>query len=723
MIEGKQITKSSGAPPAAASLKLADIYYVLFRRKWLILCFFAAGLIAAAVVYFGQPSLYFSEAKLLIRYVIDSRSIDSGTGATRSPDNKGEAIISTEIEILTSFDLCKEVAEQVGPERVLGKGGSNVISAAAMIRGGVIAESPRRSNIIKVRFAHPDPSVCQVVLSQLIELYFKRHLDIHGLSKNYDDILTQQAQTLLVRIRENEKNLHDLQVQAGVISVEDAKKTLGEEVTRLRSEIFSSEALLAEYNLFHGPAPRPIVSTTNSEPPASPEKIAEYKFISSRAGVLIQRELELSAEFPEENPQVKRIREQIANNENRKKALETEFPRLVGYYVAPSPASPDADPRPALESKLRLLTNELAHVRSELASLDGFASSIADIERKLRLDERNYQHIAAGLEAARFDEVLASAKMSNIQAVQTPSAAAPDVSQRMKYAGMGLGGFLFAGLALAFVLELLIDTTVRRPGDFETKIQIPLFLSIPKLALNGHAKMLPFPTRLLPAPPADEAGGAVALHQTWDSDHALRPYVDGLRDRVLIHFEGDPHKPKLIGLTSSSKHVGVSSLAAGLAGALSETGDGNVLLLNLNFESQSVHPFYRGELTCDLTDVLESDKRQSGMVLQNLYVATAGHSSDPVSENLSKQLARVVPRLRVSDYDYIVFDLPPTTPTTMTARLAGMMDLVVLVVESGKDTQDAVKQAAKLLSRSKAPVSAVLNKVKNPVPLWLHKEV
>jgi hypothetical protein len=50
-----------------------------------------------------------------------------------------------------------------------------------------------------------------------------------------------------------------------------------------------------------------------------------------------------------------------------------------------------------------------------------------------------------------------------------------------------------------------------------------------------------------------------------------------------------------------------------------------------------------------------------------------------------------------------------------------MMDLVILVVESEKDTHETVKQAGKLLARSKAPVSAVLNKVRNPVPKWLQK--
>jgi Mrp family chromosome partitioning ATPase len=308
--------------------------------------------------------------------------------------------------------------------------------------------------------------------------------------------------------------------------------------------------------------------------------------------------------------------------------------------------------------------------------------------------------------------------MSNIQAVQTPSPPALNVTQRLKLVAGAFFGLFVVGVALAFFVEFFVDHTVRRPGEFETKVQIPLFLSIPKMGLNGHAKLLPFPARSAPDASADSA---VALHQTWDADHPLRRYIDGLRDRVLTHFGGDPHKPKLIGITSCSTEVGVTSIAAGLAGALSETGDGNVLLLNLNFEAQAVHPFYRGELTCGLTDALEPGKRGTGMVLQNLYVATAGNPTDPATNSLPKQLARVVPQLRVSDYDYIVFDLPPTTPTTMTARLAGMMDLVILVVESEKDTQEAVKESGKLLSRSKAHVSAVLNKVRNPTPRWLQK--
>src|SRR5215212_4580174 len=119
MIEGKQMTKNTvNTPPPG--LKLADIYYVLFRKKWLITSFLAAGLIAGAIVYFSQKPLYWSEAKLLVRYVVDTKSVDTGgRSQTRSPDWGAEAVINSELEILTSLDLCEEVATLVGPEKIL----------------------------------------------------------------------------------------------------------------------------------------------------------------------------------------------------------------------------------------------------------------------------------------------------------------------------------------------------------------------------------------------------------------------------------------------------------------------------------------------------------------------------------------------------------------------------------------------------------------------------
>ena len=734
MIEGRQ-TKREMMENSSLGLKLSDIYYIIFRQKWLIAAFLGVGLIASVIVFLAQETLYWSEAKLMVRYVTELKASEAHSGApVKQSELNVDSALNSEMEILTSLDLCEEVARVVGPERVLGKNSnSNLTLAAVAIYNGVKIENPRRSNIIKIRFSHPDPAVCQVILKELIAAYLDKHLKAHRPPPELDIVLAEQARTLQVRIRQNEEELQKLKFKAGVISLEEDRKNYGDHLARLRQQYDEAEAELAGLRtMVEKPAAAPVTNQTETaDANIPPAKVLEYKITCRLLESAREREFKLlSEDATDENPLVVRVREQIAEADGRKKAMESKYPKLTALYVPPvvSPASPAevrADPRQVgrFESKMVALSNQMAKVRSELGLLSTNESAISEIAHKLELDKAALTKVLTGMNAIHVDEVIASAK-NNINTVQTPSPPAPNVSQRLKLVAGTFFGLFIVGIAAAFFIEIFADRTVRRPDEIETKLRIPLFLSIPKLGLNGHSKMLPFPAPTAEPAAEGEAAGELAtgdLAQTWDAEHPLRRYIDGLRDATLTHFGGDPHKPKLIGITSCGEDSGVTSIAAGLAGALSETGDGNVLLLNLNYEAEAAHPFYRGELACCLTDALELDKRVNGKVLQNLYVATAGNPNDPATQSLPKQLARVVPKLRVCDYDYIVFDLPPTTPTTMTARLAGMMDLVILVVESEKDTHETVKQAGKLLARSKAPVSAVLNKVRNPVPKWLQK--
>src|SRR5919108_677558 len=105
------------------SITVGDIYYVLFKHKKMILGLTAAGLVAAFIVFLAWPVRYSSAARILIKYVRESKSpaaVSEGTNI-KPTDPRGDAIINTEMEILTSFDLAQQVAATVGPEKILGK--------------------------------------------------------------------------------------------------------------------------------------------------------------------------------------------------------------------------------------------------------------------------------------------------------------------------------------------------------------------------------------------------------------------------------------------------------------------------------------------------------------------------------------------------------------------------------------------------------------------------
>jgi Mrp family chromosome partitioning ATPase len=112
------------------------------------------------------------------------------------------------------------------------------------------------------------------------------------------------------------------------------------------------------------------------------------------------------------------------------------------------------------------------------------------------------------------------------------------------------------------------------------------------------------------------------------------------------------------------------------------------------------------------------------MVQDNLYVVTETEKSntDRLPRILPKRFSQLVPKLKASDYDYIIFDMPPITQTSLTPRLAGFMDMVLLVIESEKTDRQVVQQASALLAESKANVCAVLNKTRTYVPARLNQE-
>jgi Mrp family chromosome partitioning ATPase len=83
---------------------------------------------------------------------------------------------------------------------------------------------------------------------------------------------------------------------------------------------------------------------------------------------------------------------------------------------------------------------------------------------------------------------------------------------------------------------------------------------------------------------------------------------------------------------------------------------------------------------------------------------------------LPRRFASLLPKFRASDFDYIIFDLPPVSQTSPTTRVARFMDMVLLVVESEKTDGEAVEQAKNRLVESGATVGAVLNKTRQYVP-------
>jgi Mrp family chromosome partitioning ATPase len=328
-------------------------------------------------------------------------------------------------------------------------------------------------------------------------------------------------------------------------------------------------------------------------------------------------------------------------------------------------------------------------------------------------------------------------QVSNLSITEQPTPPSQD-EKKLKLVAEIAGGGVALGLGLAFLLELLLDRSLRRPKEVASRLGLPFFLSVPYL--NGHGPLRLSKrgkaVKLLAAGTAAPGAGSPEVRAPgpahegpvapWDENHALRPFHEALRDRLIAYFEAHDmtHKPKLVALTGCHRGAGVSTMASGLACLLSETGEGNVLLVNMNSEEGDAHRFYKGKLNLGLDDIFEKEKemRAHALVQENLYVVKESSRREKLPGILPKRFSHLVSKMKASDYDYIIFDMPPVTPTSITPRLARFMDMVLLVVESEKTDREVAQQAAALLSESRTNLAVVMNKSRSYVPRRLLQE-
>src|SRR3712207_465268 len=142
-----------------SSLNIGDALFAVFKHKWKILICLVAGLLAAAYVQITWTPLYESHAKLLVRYVLERTPIDPDANSQKMALN----VIGSEIEILTSWDLALQVAEALGPKRLLPNAPNpSVAEAAGTVAGGLRVFPSGGANIIFVAYSNSNPDLARL---------------------------------------------------------------------------------------------------------------------------------------------------------------------------------------------------------------------------------------------------------------------------------------------------------------------------------------------------------------------------------------------------------------------------------------------------------------------------------------------------------------------------------------------------------------------------------
>jgi uncharacterized protein involved in exopolysaccharide biosynthesis len=697
---------------------LLDAVNALFRQQRKIAVFVVLVMTVVSLVTFVPAPAYRSEANLLVRVGRENVFLEATTAAGRvaSVGQSRESELNSELALLRSRDLAEQLVDALGPDVIRGTtpiGITEVIAeqpaaptsvkapsasheaAVACVMKSLGVELVKGSNVISATYEAGNPRLARAALAKLIRLYLEKHIQAYRASGSYEFFVeqTERARTTLERAEDEYKTLKN---RSGVASMDDQRRiTLGElgtqesEIGRIQAEISATKSNITSMETQLNAPPESMHTARDTVSNSATDDIRK------RLSALAIEEEELLWKFQPESSRVQEVRVKIAK-------LTELLNNAVRGQLSSDLYSENLHLR-SLEAKLAAVQQGAGTGRSKRNALINVEARMSQLEREISIDAANYREYAQKLEQARIGIALERERISNISVVQEPTL--PSSSFRpQKALNLSLGFLiaLFGGVGVAFVAEYF-DHMIRMPGDVDAKLGLRTLVTIPVLPKDAVA----------PIVHADAAGlfrsggpreGATRVSADWVVHQDAKSFYDALQSRMFVYGNGNLGPPGVIAVTSCYRGEGVSVVASNLAAMLADSLHGPVLLVN----ARAAQDYVAEHSLTFSTNLLKANDERTGRQLDLQRPRDV--------QNSFLELKSV--------YRFIVIDAPAALKDMTAMRLAGHVDGVVLVIESGRVRWEVAKQTVGLLKHANANLlGVVLNKRQFYLPNWLYRRL
>ncbi len=752
-VSGTEIAGFSGERSAmSASVGLQGFLRIVFRHKGKMAAVLGATLMTAWAALVIWPRSYESEVKLIIRVGRESVSLDptATTGQTLMLQKSQEDEINSALDVLKSRHLTELVVEKLGPDYILEEcaGGDDACVStgrsllndatemldraldwgltAAHVRDEIgdhelavrqlgknlTIYAPRRSTVITILYRAKSPAVAQRIAATMTDTYLSEHVRVSR-TQGSREFFEEQASLLARQLQEKTAEVSAFRTAHGIVSIPANRELLKEQFSGIKSELRVAQVTLDKANT-EATFLKAQLGTIDPELVSARVGSADPTWSGMRQLVfqLEVQEKELAAKYTDEHPLLQNVRNQlqaVRDQFDEKKADRSDT------TVAPNPIAQ------TLTQQLLGVEAQAAGVQAGIASLQaqhgdaltllesaiGQEAQLAELERAVAVLEASYRNHQDKLEEARIIDALQESHISNVNVVQPATfVEKPASPHKRAIAALGLFFGLTGAVSLAFLAEVL-DPTLRTTEQAEAQLEMPVLSTFPANV----------PKRDL----------LTSLTNGVDAD-ALDGKCRSLLQQVLYAQPSGGESSTTVGVLSVSSGSGGSTLAAQMAVVASRDLGLSTLLVDADNEQKFVSRAFRLNGAPGLRELLANEAAETDCIQQvaapNLAVISSAAQDNPGALRLDPRTVGARLATLRQQYDLVIVDLPPAAVSGDGVSLSGLMDHVLLVVESGKTVGTSAQRVRAQLLRSNATLSGtVLTKTREYVPRWLQGAV
>jgi polysaccharide biosynthesis transport protein len=721
---------------AAHEPSLKDYFFVILKRKWLILSLVLVVTSLVAIQSFRSPSIYEGATTIRIqqkvpsilqtdKIVINGQNDPNFWGTQlkllQNPALARQVVLTLDLPHNPAFfggqsqtgvfdSLRRLFSKPKTPERAATPTGLAVNTETETsfgqltpeeieklevyedaIIGGVSIEPVPNTNLVNIVYRHSDPELAQKVANTLAEVFKNYNLTLSSeVSNKAADILAKEIARLQTQNKEDGDARfkfakdHNLPLSEGGAENLEARAlaTLRAQLLDAENERKQAQAQLEASRKEKDPFSIPDVNGN-----------ARVDKLRDRISNLKEQREALLVVYTKEWPAVKKLDAQIAE-------LEGELGKAPKEIVTSMQRKYEAT-----VSKENLLRRSYEEQKATTTQLTRDQIDLLAMTQKL---ESNKQYLNTLLQKQRELDI-SSGNGGTEVSIATPSRLpkSPVGPPRLRNIIIAFLLSLAGGIGLAFLLDFL-DDTLKSVDDVDRYIHLPALALIP----SNRERRLP---GLRPNAPPDVPSNTTALAMITDARSPITESYRHLRTSLLLSSAGKP--PKTILVTSSQPAEGKTTTGINTAFMLAQTG-AEVLMIDCDLRRPRLHTQFGLPNTKGLTTWLSGEKNLDGLIQQcdkepNLKVLTSGPVPPNPAELIGSEEMRKLLGILCEKYAHIIIDSPPAISFTDASILSAMVDGVILVVHGGRSSRAVVRRAKQQLLDVGAHIfGVVLNNVK-----------
>lgn len=676
---------SRGAGLSWRSIDLRALWSIIYRNRYIIIGALAVCVTLGIVVTFLSTPIYRATARIQID--MEAAQIIKGGDVQPQSSGDGDRYLETQVDILESRSLARDVATQLGLLRdnnfltqmgmapIEGQGPTASKNRLNPVLGtldsNLNVKLPVDSSVVNISFDSPDPNLSARIANSFAENYItsnlRRKYDTSSYARQFlEDQLRQTRQ----RLEESERAMIDYARGARLIDTNGSGTASG--------SLTASSLVQLNQSLSQATAARIAAEQRWSEARATPLMNLAIVQQSPVISALVQQRAQLRAQYQQNSlrydasyPTQRELQVQIDTTSNQINRIATDL-------------------RDGIRQDYVIAQRQEAGLESRIAGLK--TTTLAEQDRSvryniLRRDLDTNRTLYDGL-LQRYKEISAAAGITanNISIVDRADPPVGTVRPRpLLNLALSIVAGLLLGAGLAFLRENF-DDAIRSTEDVERKLGLPAIGVIPRLK--------------------EETDTRIAMN---DRKSEMSEAYAALRSTLLLSTPTGA--PKSLIFTSSGPGEGKSTSALAIARSFAQIGQ-KVVLIDADMRRPSQHKRFEVANKQGLSSVLASQATFDQVRIQTdqpgLDLVTAG----PIPINPAELIAGPGMQKLVDycehTYDMVVIDSPPVLGLADAPTLASDVGNMVFVVEANRVHGRRANDALARLSSSNARILGVL---------------